>query len=195
MKKIWMGGLLTLCLVAAPSFAVHAGDSDTSSQDRKFIRAASEAGMRVERMSQLANEETANPGVKQVTEKLSRDYIRADEKLRATSQSLDISAPSKLSSRSARELDRLEGISGAEFDQVALKELVRAEQAYLLNIQDEAAKGSNPELKQFASSILPPLQDDIYQVVLLQSDLNVTASTTTGNSAGANTGQALADRQ
>jgi hypothetical protein len=46
-----------------PSYAVYAGDSDTSSQDRQFIRAASQEGMTIERMSQLASEESANPGV------------------------------------------------------------------------------------------------------------------------------------
>jgi putative membrane protein len=103
--------------------------------------------------------------------------------LRAIGQNLSVKMPSKVNGRSAHELDRLEGISGAQFDQVALQELIKAQQSYLLKMQDEAAKGTNPELKQFASATLPPLQDDIYQVVLLQSEQNVTASTTGGNSA------------
>jgi putative membrane protein len=190
MRKAWIGALLTTCLVA-PSFVVHAGDSDISSQDRKFIRSASEDGLTVERMGQMAAQVSQNPGVKQLTQKLSRDYAQADQKLRAMGQKLDVAAPSELSSRSTREVGKLDGFSGGEFDQAALRELVKAEQIYLREMEDEASQGNNAELKQFATTTLPPLQDDIYQVVRLQSDLNVTASTSTGNSA--NTGQPLAE--
>jgi putative membrane protein len=189
MKKAWIGALLTTCLVA-PSFVVHAGDSDTSSQDRKFVRNASEAGLTVERMSQMTTQASQNPGVKQIAQKLSRDYAQADQKLREMGQKLDVAASSELNGRSTREVGKLDGFSGSDFDQAALRELVKAEQTYLREVEDEASMGSNAELKQFATTTLPPLQDDIFQVVRLQSDLNVTASTSTGNSA--NTGQPLA---
>ncbi|HEX3716790.1 MAG TPA: DUF4142 domain-containing protein [Verrucomicrobiae bacterium] len=189
MKKAWIGALLTTCLVA-PSFVVHAGDSDTSSQDRKFVRNASEAGLTVERMSQMTTQASQNPGVKQIAQKLSRDYSQADQKLREMGQKLDVVTSSELNGRSTREVGKLDAFSGSDFDQAALRELVKAEQTYLREVEDEASMGSNAELKQFATTTLPPLQDDIFQVVRLQSDLNVTASTSTGNSA--NTGQPLA---
>lgn len=190
MKKAWIGALLTTCLVM-PSFVVHADDSDTSSQDRKFIRTASEDGLTVERMSQMASQVSQNPGVKQVAGKLSRDYAQADQKLRAMGQKLDVTAASELNGHSTREVGKLDGFSGSEFDQAALRELVKAEQVFLREVEDEASQGNNAELKQFATTTLPPLQDDIFQVVKLQSDLNVTASTSTGNSA--NTGQPLVE--
>ncbi|HEX4122107.1 MAG TPA: DUF4142 domain-containing protein [Verrucomicrobiae bacterium] len=184
MKKIWLGAFLTTCLML-PSVAVHAADSATSSQDRKFLRDASQDAMAVEQMSQIASQETENPGVKQITEKVARDYTGASEKMRGLEKNLAVAAPAELDKHSAREIDKLEGLSGAEFDQAVLRELVKSQQACLLKIQQEAAIGSNAKVKEFASATLPPLQDDIYQVVLLQSDMNVTASTFNGNSANA----------
>lgn len=187
MKKILMRVFLTACLIV-PSITIHAGGSEMSSKDRKFVRAAAEDSLTVERLGQMANQQSQNPGVKQLAQKLSRDYARADEQLRALGQTLAISTPKQLNRRASRKINKLEGLSGAEFDLVALRELVKAEQTYLLKVQDEAAKGINPDLKQFATTTLPPLQDDIYEVVRLQSDLNVTASTANGS---ANHGQPL----
>jgi predicted outer membrane protein len=69
-----------------------------------------------------------------------------------------------------------------DFDKATLHELVKSEQAVLLKLQDESAQGDNPALKQLAASSLPLLQNDIYQVVIIESDLKTTASAATGTS-------------
>jgi len=173
MKK--MSGFIAMCLLA-PAFALHAGDSQISSQDRKFVQTATQESLAVQRLGQITSTESGNPNVKKVAEKISRDYLQANQQLRDMAKSLNIKAPSDVGPRSWQQINRVQASSGPEFDQVALQELVTAQQSYLRKIQDEAATGENAELKQFASTTLPPLQDDIYQVVLLQSDLRVTAS-------------------
>jgi putative membrane protein len=173
MKKI--SGFIAMCLLA-PAFALHAGDAPTSAQDRKFVQIATQESLAVQRLGQITTQESENPKVKKVAEKISRDYLQANQQLRDLAKNLNVKVPSDVGRRSWQQINNVQTSSGPEFDQVALQELVTSEQSYLRNIQDEAAKGENPELKQFASTTLPPLQDDIYQVVLLQSDLRTTAS-------------------
>ena len=69
-------------------------------------------------------------------------------------------------------------------DKAALHELVKSEQVVLRAIQDESAQGEIPSLKQLADSKLPALQDDIYQAVLLQSELNMAATAFTSGHGG-----------
>jgi putative membrane protein len=173
MKK--MIGFLAMCLLA-PALTLHAGDSQISSQDRKFVQTATQDSLAVQRLGQITTQESANPNVKRVAEKISRDYLQANQQLRDMAKTLNIKTPSDVGPRSWQRINRVQASSGPEFDQVALQELITAQQSYTRKIQDEAAKGENAELKQFASTTLPPLQDDIYQVVLLQSDLRLTAS-------------------
>jgi putative membrane protein len=186
MKRSFTETLLAAGLVLTAT-AVYAEDpaeaaATVSSRDTEFVHMICDDSLVVQRIGELANQQSQNPRVKQVGEKLALDYGKTRHQFSATAQSLGVAITPEPSAHGLRAIEKLRSYSGEGFDKAALHELVRTEQAVLRNIQDETARGENPALKQLAASSLPALQDDIYQVVTLQSDLNTTATAAAGTS-------------
>jgi putative membrane protein len=191
MKKIWTGVLLTAGFILTTT-AIYAGDpagtgATVSSRDTEFVQTICDDSLMVQRIGELANQRSQNPRVKQVCQNLALDYGKTRQQFSATAQTMGVPITPELSAHASRTIERLRSSSGTGFDKAALRELVRSEQAVTRKIQDESDQGDNPALKQLAVSSLPRLQDDIYQVVTLESDLKTTASAATGTS-----GQGLA---
>jgi predicted outer membrane protein len=184
MKNIWTGALLAAGFMMT-STAIYAGGpaaagATASSRDAEFLQTICDDSLMVQRIGELANQRSQDSRVKQVCQSLALDYGKAREQFSATAQTLGVPIAPAPSARASRTIEKLRSISGRGFDKAALRDLVKSAQAVTRKIQDESARGDNPALKQLASSILPQLQDDIYQVVTLESDLKTTASAATG---------------
>jgi len=184
MKKNWTGALVAasfiLTTTALYAEGPAAAGATVSSRDTEFVRTVCDESFVVQRIGELANHQSENPRVKQIGQKLALDYGNARRQFSATAETVGVAITPEPPADGSRIIERLRSFSGTGFDKEALPELVKSEQAVLLKIQDESAHGRNPALKQLAASILPALQDDIYQVVTLESDLKITASAAAG---------------
>ena len=180
MKKNWTGALVAasfiLTTTALYAEGPAAAGATVSSRDTEFVRTVCDESFVVQRIGELANHQSENPRVKQIGQKLALDYGNARRQFSATAETVGVAITPEPPADGSRIIERLRSFSATGFDKEALPELVKSEQAVLLKIQDESAHGRNPALKQLAASILPALQDDIYQVVTLESDLKITAS-------------------
>jgi len=186
MKNFWIGALLAAGFIFTCT-AIYAGDPSgavptISSRDTEFVQIICDDSLMVQRIGDLANQHSQNPRVKQVGQNLALDYARTRQQFSDVAKTMGVPITPELSARASRTIEKLRGNSGTGFDKAALRELVKSEQAVLRVLQDEAASGDNPALKQLAASSLPRLQDDIYEVVTLESDLNMAASAATGTS-------------
>jgi putative membrane protein len=186
MKNIWIGTLLAAGFILT-STAIYARDPagagiTVSSRDAEFVETICGDSLMVQRIGELANQRSQNSRVKQAGKNLAMDYDKTRQEFSAVAQTLGLPITPELTPHASRAIERLRNNSGASFDRAALRELVTSEQAVLRKIEDESSRGNNPALKQLAASSLPRLQDDIYQVVTLESDLKTTASASTGAS-------------
>ncbi len=184
MKRIWSGALLAAGFILT-STAVHsqdaaAGESTVNSRDAELVQTICNDSLKAQRLSEMANQHSQNTRVKQVAQHQARDYGKTRLQFASTAQAMGTPITPELSPRASRAIAKLESIPGMAFDRAALLELVTSEQAVLRLLEDESAQGNNPVLKQLAASSVPQLQDDIYEVVTLQSDLNGAASAAIG---------------
>jgi predicted outer membrane protein len=183
MKNIWTGALLTAGLILTTS--VYGADppapvGTVSARDTAFVQTICDDSLQVQRIGEMTHLLSQNTRVQEVGQKQAQDYAVTRQQFAATAQTMGVSITSELSGRAARAVERLQGLSGAGFDKAALHELVASEQAVLRKIQDESAQGDNPALKVLAASTLSHLQDDVYKVVILESDLNTATSAAAG---------------
>jgi putative membrane protein len=186
MKKICTGALLTAAFILISS-TTYAGDpaaagTTVSSRDTEFVQTICDNSLMVKRIGELANQRSQNMRISQIGQKLALDYDKTRLQFSAAAQTMGVPITTELSARALRTVEKLQSLPGMDFDKATLHELVKSEQFVLLKLQDESAYGDNPALKQLAASSLPPLQNDIYQVVILESDLRTTASAATGTS-------------
>jgi putative membrane protein len=58
-------------------------------------------------------------------------------------------------------VDKLSNLSGVNFDRVYIKDALKDHRQDVKEFQNEAEHGSKPEVKSFASKILPTLQEQL----------------------------------
>jgi predicted outer membrane protein len=187
MKTFLSGAVLAAGFIFA-SATVYAGPparagATANSPDITIVQTICDESVAVQRIGEMANQRSQNIRVKEVGQKLALDYGNTRLQFNATALAVGAPITPQLTVRASRAMEKLEGLSGMAFDKAALHELVKSQQAVLRKIQDESAQGDIPALKQLAALSLSPLQDDIYQVVTLESDLDMAATAATGASA------------
>ena len=126
----------------------------TSSQDfseRAFISKAMEGGMAEVQLGQLAQQKSESSDVKQFAAKMVNDHGQMGDKwLKPVAQQMGLSEPKGPSKKDKKEMEKLQGLSGQDFDREYITMMVKDHQKDLKEFQSEAQSAQNPTVKQIA---------------------------------------------
>jgi putative membrane protein len=126
----------------------------TSAQDfseRAFITKAMEGGMAEVQLGQLAQQKSQSNDVKQFAAKMVNDHGQMGDKwLKPVAQQMGINAPSGPSKKDKKEIEKLQGLSGQDFDKEYITMMVKDHQKDLKEFQSEAQAAQDPTIKQIA---------------------------------------------
>jgi putative membrane protein len=154
----------------APVLAADA-PAKTSHADRSFADTAAEAGMAEVEMAKAAQQHAASADVKSFADRMVADHSKANEQLTSIATAQGIKLPTKLSHKDQRELDRLGKLDGTAFDKEYVKSQVGAHQDAVKLFTKESQSGRNDDLKSFAGTTLPTLQDHLSMVTTLAKSM------------------------
>jgi len=129
--------------------------------DRKFIEEAAQGGMAEVQLGQLAQQKASSDQVKQFGKKMADDHQKANDELKKIASTKGITLPTDLSSSDRREYDKLQKKSGADFDREYMKEMVSDHKKDVKDFQSEGKSAKDPDIKNFAASTLPTLQQHL----------------------------------
>ena len=116
-KMTKMQGLAAACCLMIPmTFSAAHAQSTDSDQDKKFLMEASQGGMSEIQMGQLASQKAQSPKVKAFGQKMVADHTTLNNNLKPFADKDGVPPPTALSSEDQAELDKLNGLSGADFD-------------------------------------------------------------------------------
>ena len=130
-----------------PDSAASSGASSQVMKDKMFLRKAAEGGMAEVQLGQLASEKASSEDVKAFGQKMVKDHTQLNEEMKPIAESMGVMLPKKLSSKDQAEYDKLNGLSGEEFDKEYLTCMVKDHHADLREFRMEAANASDPTLK------------------------------------------------
>lgn len=126
----------------------------TSSQDfseRAFISQAMQGGMAEVQLGQLAQQKSESNDVKQFAAKMVNDHGQMGEKwLKPVAQKMGLSDPSGPSKKDKKEIEKLQALSGQDFDREYITMMVKDHQKDLKEFQSEAQTAQDPTVKQIA---------------------------------------------
>lgn len=126
----------------------------TSSQDfseRAFISQAMQGGMAEVQLGQLAQQKSESNDVKQFAAKMVNDHGQMGEKwLKPVAQKMGIDEPSGPSKKDKKEIEKLSGLSGQDFDREYITMMVKDHQKDLKEFQSESQTAQDPTVKQIA---------------------------------------------
>lgn len=150
---------------SAPSSSAKADNkkgqaSRLSSRDRNFIMKAAQAGHAEVETGKLAAAQAGDAGIKQFGEKMVQDHGKANDELAQLAKSKGVEPPTAPDEAHQRLAKRMQGLKGADFDKVYLREVGHKDHDEAIKLfQSQAKNGQDAELKAFAEKTLPTLQE------------------------------------
>ncbi len=174
---------LTGLLALAPAFAQTQGSATNSNRsgamsssstklamgDSHFMKDAAEAGMAEVQLGQLATQKATSADVKSFGQHMIDDHTKANDQLKQLAAQKGVTLPDSPSMMQRHDTDRLSKLTGAEFDRAFMDQMVKDHKKVVAEF-DKASKGSkDSDVKSFASSTLPTLQDHLRMAQTLDS--------------------------
>ena len=154
--------------------------------DRKFIEEAARGGMAEVQLGQLAAQKAQSSEVKQFGQKMVDDHGKANDQLKSIASSKNVTLPTDLDHAHKRDYDRLSKLSGAEFDREYMKHMVSDHKKDVSDFRKEAKSAKDSEVKSFASSTLPTLEQHLQMAQ--QADATVRSASRGSNTARTSAG-------
>jgi putative membrane protein len=92
--------------------------------DKKFLAMAAQSDQNEIALSQLAEQKATNPAVKAFAEKMVTEHTKMTESMKPFADSWGLTPPSGPDADHQKELDKLNGLSGTDFDKEYMSQMV-----------------------------------------------------------------------
>jgi len=179
MKKAVITTLALSLLALAPAFAQGTSTSTTttakkkttatttaststlSPADRKFFTDASQGGMLEVELGKIAAAKGSNPDVKTFGQRMVDDHSKANDQLKDLAAKKDVKLLGKLSPAKQKMVDKYNKLSGAAFDSSYMSHMVTDHKEDVAEFKKEAKNGKDADLKSWAGTTLPTLEDHL----------------------------------
>ena len=148
--------------------------ANLSSADRDFMMNAAQGGMAEVQMGQLAKDKGRTEAVKNYGDRLVTDHTKANDQLKSIASKDGVTLPAQVDAKQKATIDRLSKLHGAAFDREFAKIQVKDHENDISEFQKEANQGQDTEVKSFASSTVPTLQEHLQIARDLQSGKHTT---------------------
>jgi len=137
--------------------------TSSGSEDIEFILDAAKGGMAEVELGKLAANRAQNDEVKKFAQRMVDDHSKANDQLKQIAESKGIKLPTDVESKDKALMQRLEKLNGAAFDRAYMNAMVNDHVKDVGEFKREANSGRDSQVKSFASSTLPTLEEHLQQ--------------------------------
>lgn len=165
-----------------PASQSNTGASDTtkpSHSDTEFLKEAAMGGMLEVELGRVAVQNAASDQVKRFGQRMVDDHGKANDALKSLAQAEGVTLPTQLDSKHEKEMQRLQKLTGAEFDREYMKMMVSDHRKDIREFEHEARRGEDPEVKAFAEKALPTLREHLNMAEQTHSSVSGEGRSTT----------------
>jgi len=118
-----------------------------SDDDKKFLANAVQGDKNEIALSEVAEQKATNPAVKAFAEKMVREHKEMSESMKPFAEKWGINPPVEVDSDHQKELDKLNGLSGKDFDKEYMDQMVSDHSKALSAFTDEAKDTKDAKFK------------------------------------------------
>lgn len=152
---------------AADAHAQPAGAHAQGNMDAMWVREAAIGGMFEVQVSQLAVQKAQSPEIKQFAQRLIDDHTKANQQLMQIAQTKKLEVPTALDQAHQEKLAKMQQKSGAMFDKHWIAHQTAHHVHDILSYRDASTDLKDDDLKKFAASQIPILQQHYQQAARL----------------------------
>lgn len=138
--------------------AVNKETAPVDKESSDFAVKAADGGMLEVRLGKLAQDKAVNPRVKEFGAMMVRDHSKADDELKAIAAGKNITLPDSVGKDFQEHIRNMEKLSGKDFDKHYMDMMVSDHKDDIKMFEKASRDLTDPELKTFASNILPTLK-------------------------------------
>jgi putative membrane protein len=142
----------------------------TTASPETFMKEAAQGGKAEVEMGTLAASKAANPELKKFGQMMVTDHTAAGKDLVAVAKKKNFTLPTDTGSHQPI-MDKLKGLSGADFDRYYVEQMVQDHEADLRTFQKQAESGSDADVKAFAAKVVPVIQKHLDAIKAIQAKM------------------------
>jgi putative membrane protein len=143
-----------------------------SNADQQFINNAAQGNRAEVELGRMMESKATNRNVKQFAQMMVKDHTDALNQLQQLAQAKNITLPSGLPSDAQDLKQKLSSDHGAQTDKDYVSGMVEDHQKDVKEFQDAAQNAHDPDVKQWASNLVPKLQEHLQKAQTLDSTVN-----------------------
>lgn len=143
-------------------------NSSLNEADSKFIAQELADGMAEVKFAELAVSKTANPEVKELAQTLAKEHAKANDELRELAESNSLNLTPEISKPSEKNLQKMEKLSGAEFDESYLDYVISNHNSSIEKCERSAKGESNAELQVWVAEMIPAMKAHVARAEAIQ---------------------------
>lgn len=128
--------------------------ADTSS----CLKEAAQMNSAVIKFGELGSQKAQNPELKRFSEQIERDHKRAQEILETIAKSHNVELPTTLSEKCQQDLNKLQALSGSEFDKEFAKDAIQGHAMGIAKLEQASTQVKDPDVAQYAKERLAQLK-------------------------------------
>ncbi len=129
-----------------------------STTDADFYTKAGQAGLAEVELGKLAVQKAQNAEVKKFAQKMVDDHTKAANELKELAAKKGKELPADMDSSHKSTLEKLKGLSGADFDKAYVDAMVDDHEDAVDLFENESEDGTDADTKAFAAKTLPTLK-------------------------------------
>ena len=179
--KQWWAVCLMLALVACGLTACNrersvqaAGDNrppTISPAEQDFTMKAAQANLAEIDMARIAMQKSDNTDVRDYANMIQSDHSSALQDLADLMIDKNVPQPKKVAADTQKDIDRMNTLTGPEFDREFVNMMVSDHQKAVEMFRDQQAIAQNEDVKKYVENVLPTLEMHLEKAQRLQSKL------------------------
>jgi putative membrane protein len=163
-----LAGVAAVALMAQPALAqdtqqpqLQADRMQMAQEDMDFAKEAAQGGLMEVRLGELAQQKAKSPAVQDFGQRMVEDHGQANDKLMQIAQQKSIELPQDLSDDAQDTYEELQQLSGADFDETYMDEMVSDHEDDVAAFEDYVEEAQDADLRGFAEETLPTLREHL----------------------------------
>ena len=145
--------------------------------DQSFLRKTLEDSVAQVQMGQLAAQKSSSDDVKQFGQKMAQIHEQLNTQIGPVAKQLGVDQPKNLSKKDKQEIQKLQALSGADFDQAFLTAMLKDQRTDVKGFKDEEQSAQNPTIQKLAQLDEPVLSQHLQILEQLAKQHNVPVET------------------
>ncbi len=160
-----LGLAAALCTPWQHSFAAdESAGGHATAMEKKFIKKAADGGMTEVELGQLAAEKGGSSDVKDFGNEMVKDHTKINDNLKEVAGKLNVQVPAAVSAKHKATIDKMSGMSGADFDSAYVKEMVKDHKKDIAEFEEASKEVKNDDLKKFIDDSMSMMKDHLAKI-------------------------------